>query len=68
MLIPQWESNNLVFAEFSSDEAQLAKSIFDSNLNVKAMDPTFRDWPLTEYEKLITESNKLKLPDEQGAF
>ncbi|TOO21840.1 spermidine acetyltransferase, partial [Vibrio parahaemolyticus] len=47
VLIPQWESNNLVFTEFLSDEAQLAKSIFDSNLNVKAMDPTFRDWPLT---------------------
>ena len=68
MLIPQWESNNLVFTEFLSDEAQLAKSIFDSNLNVKAMDPTFREWPLTEYEKLISESSKLKLPDEQGAF
>lgn len=38
MLIPQWESKNLVFTEFSSDEAELAKSIFDSNLNVKAMD------------------------------
>ncbi len=35
MLIPQWESKNLVFTEFSSDEAELAKSIFDSNLNVK---------------------------------
>ncbi|TOG86451.1 spermidine acetyltransferase [Vibrio parahaemolyticus] len=68
MLIPQWESNNLVFSEFSSNEAQLAKSIFDSNLNVKAMDPTFRDWPLNEYEKLIAESNKSKLPNEQGAF
>ncbi|MBT0082683.1 GNAT family N-acetyltransferase [Vibrio alginolyticus] len=68
MLIPQWESKNLVFTEFSSDEAQLAKSIFDSNLNVKAMDPTFRDWPLNEYEKLIAESNKSKLPNEQGAF
>ncbi|MFW1471133.1 GNAT family N-acetyltransferase [Vibrio parahaemolyticus] len=68
MLIPQWESKNLVFTEFSRDEAQLAKSIFDSNLNVKAMDSTFRDWPLTEYEKLIAESNKSKLPDEQGAF
>ncbi len=44
MLIPQWESKNLVFTEFSSDEAQLAKSIFDSNLNVKAMDPTFREF------------------------
>ncbi|EJK2413472.1 GNAT family N-acetyltransferase [Vibrio parahaemolyticus] len=68
MLIPQWESKNLVFTEFSRDEAQLAKSIFDSNLNVKAMDPTFRDWPLTEYEKLIAESNKSKLPDDKGAF
>ncbi|MCR9806955.1 hypothetical protein [Vibrio parahaemolyticus] len=68
MLIPQWESKNLDFTEFSSDEAQLAKSIFDSNLNVKAMDPTFRDWPLSEYEKLIAKSNKSKLPDEQGAF
>ncbi|EHV9723903.1 GNAT family N-acetyltransferase [Vibrio parahaemolyticus O1:K58] len=68
MLIPQWESKNLVFSEFSRDEAQLTKSIFDSNLNVKAMDPTFRDWPLTEYEKLIAESNKSKLPDEKGAF
>ncbi|HIF5693415.1 TPA: GNAT family N-acetyltransferase [Vibrio parahaemolyticus] len=68
MLIPQWESKNLVFTEFSSNEAQLAKSIFDSNLNVKAMDPTFRDWPLNEYEKLIAESNKSKLPNEQGAF
>ncbi|EGS6764497.1 GNAT family N-acetyltransferase [Vibrio parahaemolyticus] len=68
MLIPQWESKNLVFTEFSRDEAQLAKSIFDSNLSVKAMDPTFRDWPLTEYEKLIAESNKSKLPDDKGAF
>ncbi|WP_272166194.1 hypothetical protein [Vibrio diabolicus] len=68
MLIPQWESKNLVFTELSSDEAELAKSIFDSNLNVKAMDPTFRDWSITEYEKLIAESNKLKLPDEHGAF
>ncbi|HHX8301638.1 TPA: GNAT family N-acetyltransferase [Vibrio diabolicus] len=68
MLIPQWESKNLVFTEFSRDDAQLAKSIFDSNLNVKAMDPTFRDWPLTEYEKLIAESNKSKLPDDKGAF
>ncbi|MFW1322636.1 GNAT family N-acetyltransferase [Vibrio parahaemolyticus] len=68
MLIPQWESKNLVFTEFSSDEAQLAKSIFDSNLNVKSMDPTFRDWPLNEYEKLIAESKKSKLPNEQGTF
>ncbi|TON12743.1 spermidine acetyltransferase, partial [Vibrio parahaemolyticus] len=50
VLIPQWESKNLVFTEFSSDEAELAKSIFDSNLNVKAMDPTFREWSITEYE------------------
>ncbi|TOB01172.1 spermidine acetyltransferase, partial [Vibrio parahaemolyticus] len=68
VLIPQWESKNLVFTEFSSDEAQLAKSIFDSNLNVKAMDPTFREWSLTEYEKLIAESKKSKLPDKKGAF
>ncbi|NES63651.1 spermidine acetyltransferase, partial [Vibrio parahaemolyticus] len=68
MLIPQWESKNLVFTEFSSDEAELAKSIFDSNLNVKAMDPTFREWSIIEYEKLIAESNKSKLSDEQGAF
>ncbi|TOM47872.1 spermidine acetyltransferase, partial [Vibrio parahaemolyticus] len=68
VLIPQWESKNLVFTEFSSDEAELAKSIFDSNLNVKAMDPTFREWSITEYEKLIAESNKSKLSDEQGAF
>ncbi|TOO97619.1 spermidine acetyltransferase, partial [Vibrio parahaemolyticus] len=68
VLIPQWESKNLVFTEFSSDEAELAKSIFDSNLNVKVMDPTFREWSITEYEKLIAESNKSKLYDEQGAF
>ncbi|TPA26654.1 N-acetyltransferase [Vibrio parahaemolyticus] len=68
VLIPQWESKNLVFTEFSSDEVELAKSIFDSNLNVKTMDPTFREWSITEYEKLIAESNKSKLSDEQGAF
>lgn len=68
MLKRHWTSENLVFSEFSNDEAHLAKSIFDSNSNVKVLDPTFREWPLAEYEKLINESCRSKLPDDQEAF
>ncbi|EGQ7920032.1 GNAT family N-acetyltransferase [Vibrio parahaemolyticus] len=68
MLKRHWTSENLVFSEFANDEAHLAKSIFDSNSNVKVLDPTFREWPLAEYEKLVNESCRSKLPDDQEAF
>lgn len=68
MLKRKWHSENLIFSEFSSDEAQLSKSIFDSNLSVKAVDPTFQEWPLSEFAKLIDKSSVHKLPDEREAF
>lgn len=68
MLKRHWTSENLVFSEFSIEEVRLAKSIFDSNSNVKALDPTFREWPETEYRKLVIESNRSKSPDDQEAF
>lgn len=68
MLDQYWESENLIFSEFSSVEAQHAKSIFDSNLKLKEYDPTFREWPLSEYDKLINESAQEKTPNELQAF
>ncbi|WP_163372935.1 GNAT family N-acetyltransferase [Endozoicomonas acroporae] len=63
-----WESDRLIFSEFSDDEAALAKYIFDKNSNIKVFDPTFRDWPLSVYEELIGKSKSHKSPDDIEAF
>lgn len=68
MLDKNWQSENLVFSNFSIEEAQLAKSIFDSNHSVKEVDPTFREWPLEEYESLIRKSEQTQSPKDDGAF
>ncbi|MGF1689328.1 GNAT family N-acetyltransferase, partial [Photobacterium japonica] len=63
-----WESESLVFSDFSVEESALAKSIFDSNRSVKDRDPTFREWPIKEFESLIHASAKTCSPTEKGAF
>ncbi|GLR04416.1 spermidine acetyltransferase [Vibrio hyugaensis] len=68
MLAKEWKSENLLFSAFNINESSLAKSIFDSNLPVQAFDPTFKDWSLGEYEKLIGSSDQASSCREVGAF
>ncbi|WP_047517933.1 GNAT family N-acetyltransferase [Vibrio harveyi] len=68
MLTKEWKSKNLIFSAFNTNEPSLAKSIFDSNLSVQAFDPTFKDWALSEYEKLIASSDQTSSASEVGAF
>ncbi|GHA53419.1 GNAT family N-acetyltransferase [Photobacterium aphoticum] len=68
MLAKEWKSENLIFSVFNINEPSVAKSIFDSNLAVQVFDPTFRDWSLSEYEKLIANSDQASSAREVGAF
>ncbi|MDK9776545.1 MULTISPECIES: N-acetyltransferase [Vibrio] len=68
MLPSYWESKNLIFSTFNTTQAELAKSLFASNHPKVAQDHTFRDWPICEYEALISKSALLKRPEDLEAF
>ncbi|MDN3649575.1 GNAT family N-acetyltransferase [Reinekea marina] len=53
MFKEKWESERLLFEPFKLNEAQVAKNIFSANSHLVNVDPTFREWPLSEYESLI---------------
>lgn len=48
---------------FKPAEASLAKKLFDQHLHLGKFDPTFCEWPITEYQALIDRSGTT---DEQG--
>ena len=68
MLPSYWESKRLIFSTFDATQAELAKSLFDSNHQKVAYDHTFRDWPIAEYQALISKSALPKHPDDLEAF
>ncbi|RXJ72790.1 spermidine acetyltransferase [Veronia nyctiphanis] len=68
MLKKQWTSANLMFSEFEKSEADLAKSLFDQNREMVDVDPTFREWPLGEYDELISKSHEEKTPLTKEGF
>ena len=44
----RWTAPGVAFAPFGARDAPLAKAIFESDPFVGALDPTFREYPLTE--------------------
>lgn len=68
MLPSYWESKRLIFSTFDTTQAELAKSLFDSNHQKVVYDHTFRDWPIAEYQALISKSSLPKHPDDLEAF